>query len=166
MSKEVGTMPANQAANTMPNQDYTSTSGVRVRQVGGEMVINLEDMQRVLCDEIAKMPKETRPMVLAAQDARKIIDELTDGIGGQMEKFRADVKLYLEDIRQTRFAVVTETSNMTGPLKEVRQFFLGQDYKDQIARLREFVELCERLQKLKESGFLDKVADTMLRLDT
>jgi hypothetical protein len=30
-------------------------------------------------------------------------------------------------------------------------------------RLREFVELCERLQKLKESGFLDAVADTMIK---
>ena len=38
------------------------------------------------------------------------------------------------------------------------------DYKEEVARLKDFVDLCERLQKLKESGFLDSVADTMLGL--
>jgi len=33
-------------------------------------------------------------------------------------------------------------------------------------RLSEFVDLCERLKKLKDSGFLDTVADTMIRLAT
>jgi hypothetical protein len=61
-------------------------------------------------------------------------------------------------------SVVSETSAMTGPLREVRQFFLGSDYDAEIKRLREFVDLCERLNKLKESGFLDSVADTMLKL--
>jgi len=148
-----------------PNQkDYIADSGVRFRMINGVPHASLADLQALLCAEIAKLPKETRPTVQAAEDARKIISELTAGIGGEMEKFRADTKRYLEDIRQTRFAVVTETSQITGPLKEVRQFFLGGDYKEEVARLKEFVDLCERLQKLKESGFLDSVADTMLRL--
>jgi len=148
-----------------PNQkDYVSKDGVRIKMVNGEPMFNLDDMSQWLALEIAKLPKETRPNVQAAEDARKIIAELTQGIGGEMEKFRADTKRYLEDIRQVRFAVVTETAQMTGPLKEVRQFFLGGDYKEEVARLKEFVDLCERLQKLKESGFLDSVADTMLRL--
>lgn len=137
---------------------------VRTYTVAGETLFNLDDMNAVILDQIGKLPKETRPNVLAAQDARKIVAELTDGLGGDMERFKASTKLYLEDIRQTRFAMVSETAQMTGPLREVRQFFIGSDYKEQIERLREFVELCERLQKLKESGFLDSVADTMLRL--
>lgn len=105
-----------------------------------------------------------RPSEKAAEDARNIITTLLDGIGSEMDKFNANTKLYLEDIRQTRFAVVTETASMTKELKDVRQFFLGSDYNEQITRLREFVDLCERLHKLKQSGFLDSVADTMLRL--
>jgi hypothetical protein len=127
-------------------------------------LINADDLNLAICNEIAKMPSETRPAVRAAEDARKIMFELLNGIGGEMEKFRSDTKMYLEDIRQTRFAVVQEASQMTGPLKEVRQFFIGSDYREQIERLKEFVDLCERLQKLKECGFLDNVADTMLRL--
>ena len=58
----------------------------------------------------------------------------------------------------------TEVAAMLKPLEDVRQFFLGKDHEAEVARLREFVDLCERLQKLKQSGFLDTVADTMLKL--
>ena len=61
-----------------------------------------EDVQRVLIEEVNNLPKETRPTVLAAQDARKVISELCEGIGRDMEKFRSDIKLYLEDIRDRR----------------------------------------------------------------
>lgn len=143
---------------------YVSTGGVKVRMVNGEAMMDSEDLYRVIADEITKLPKETRPNVKAAEDARRIIGELLMGIGADMDRFRSDTKRYLEEIRQTRFAVVKEAADMTSPLREVRQFFLGSDYKEEITRLREFVDLCERLHKLKESGFLDSVADTMLRL--
>lgn len=124
----------------------------------------LTDIQDLIIQSIEALPKETRPTVRSAEDARQIIQELLVGITVDMDKFKSNTKMYLEDIRQTRFAVVTETAQMTKELKDVRQFFLGSDYKEQIERLKEFVSLCEKLQKLKESGFLDKVADTMLRL--
>jgi len=146
------------------NDRYTSDFGVRVKMVNGEPMMNTDDIMSFCAEAVSKMPKETRPNVLAAQDARKIISELLEGVGLEMEKFNANSKQYLMDIRNTRFAVVSETAAMTKELKEVRQFFLGGDYKEQTARLREFVDLCERLRNLKESGFLDSVADTMLRL--
>lgn len=148
----------------IPNQTSSAQSGLRIYRINGQDMFKIEEVEAIICAEIAKLPKETRPNVRAAEDARRIIDELMQGIGGDMEKFRADTKRYLEDIRNTRFAIVTETSQMTSALKEVRQFFLGGDYKEEINRLKEFVDLCERLQILKESGFLDNVADTMLRL--
>jgi hypothetical protein len=49
-------------------------------------------------------------------------------------------------------------------LKEVRQFFLEGDYEKEIERLHEFVDLCERLKALTQDGFLDAVADTLLKL--
>jgi hypothetical protein len=148
----------------VPGRNYISESGIRVVMVNGEPMMNADDFHRVLCDEIAKLPKETRPNVKAAEDARKIISELCEGIGGEMEKFKADSKNYLQDIRSARMSIVSETSAMSTSLREVRQFFLGSDYAEEIKRLREFVDLCERLNSLKESGFLDNVADTMLRL--
>lgn len=158
------TVLVNQESSKIPGSAYTSNYGLTIRTVNGQQVFDADEVSALICAEIAKLPRETRPNVKAAEDARQIIHELIEGIGGEMEKFRADNKRYLEDIRSTRFAMVAETSQMTGALKEVRQFFLGGDYKEEIARLREFVDLCERLNALKESGFLDNVADTMLRL--
>lgn len=123
-----------------------------------------EEITAFIYKAVRQLPDQVNPNIKAAQDARRIITELTAGIGTEIEKFRADTKMYLEDIRNTRFAVVSETSNMAGPLKEIRQFFLGGDYKEQRDRLADFVSLCERLQKLKESGFLDMIADTMIKM--
>ena len=35
---------------------------------------------------------------------------------------------------------------------------------EEIARLKEFVDLCERLQRLKRDGVLDALANTMIKL--
>jgi len=149
----------------MPNQDYVSQAGVKVHVVNGEQLMEIDSVQELIIQQIEKMPRETRPSVHAAEDARRIVGELVRNLGADVEGFKVKTKLWLEEIRQTRFAVVRETAEMTAGLKDVRQFFLGSDYKDQIARLREFVDLCERLDVLKKSGFLDQVADTMLRLE-
>lgn len=71
---------------------------------------------------------------------------------------------YLTELRQTRYAIVSEIAAIIAPLRDIRQFFLAENYEQEITRLREYVELCERLQSLKKSGFLDAVADTMLNL--
>jgi hypothetical protein len=164
MSLEIETEVVNKTTGQIPGATYTSKSGLTIKTVNGVQMFSVDELSSLICAEIAKLPSETRPNVRAAEDARKIIAELTEGIGGEMEKFRADNKRYLEDIRSTRFSIITETSQIIAPLKEVRQFFLGSEYKEEISRLKEFVDLCERLNALKESGFLDNVADTMLRI--
>jgi hypothetical protein len=130
----------------------------------GHPMMRVDELHEFLIAEIAKLPKEVNPVIRAAADARAVMDELTVGIGGEMEKFKIDAKNYLQDIRSTRMSMVSEVSSMTAPLREVRQFFHGADYADEMKRLREFVDLCERLKALKDSGFLDTVADTMIRL--
>jgi hypothetical protein len=64
----------------------------------------------------------------------------------------------------TRMAIVAETALSLKPFEDVRRFFLSDQHAEEITRLREFVDLCERLQRLKATGFLDTVADTILRL--
>lgn len=73
-------------------------------------------------------------------------------------------KEIIENFRGMRMTATTEVAAMLKPLEDLRKFFLGAEHDREIARLREFVDLCERLEKLKKSGFLDTVADTMLKL--
>jgi len=160
--QELHKLPGNIQQNR--KSEWQTENGIQIKVVNGEEMINISSVYAYLCREVPKLVGELNPSVEAAKAARAIMDELLHGIGGEMEKFKQGTKQFLEDIRGTRFAVVAETSQMTTALKDVRQFFLGADYTEQIARLKEFVELCDRLNTLKDSGFLDKIADTLLTL--
>lgn len=135
-----------------------------VRGANGELLFRVEDMQKVLMAMAKDLPDKAIPILERAKDSRASVNELLDGLGHDMTAFEDGCKKFLEDIRQTRMAVVAETSQMSKSLREVRQFFLGGDYQNEIARLREFVDLCERLQALKKDGTLDALADTMIKL--
>lgn len=97
-------------------------------------------------------------------DLMKSLANQAETMDEAVAKFKNSSHAYIEQIRTTKYAVASEVNQIIAPLREIRQFFMGRDYDQEIARLRDFVELCERLQKLKESGFLDRVADTMIRL--
>jgi hypothetical protein len=138
---------------------------VKGHRVGGQLLFNIEELRDVVLCWARELPKKTEDSIMPkAQDARRAITELIDGLGADIGNFRSSTKAFIEEIRQIRMTIVTETSQMTRGLREVRQFFLGSDYKDEIARLREFVDLCERLTVLKQNGTLDAITDTMLRL--
>lgn len=70
----------------------------------------------------------------------------------------------LEELRMWRMAVTSEQQKLLQGCADVRKFFLADDHEKEITRLREFIELAERLQKLQQSGFLDKMADTLIKL--
>lgn len=107
---------------------------------------------------------KTQDLVDRAMDARAALDMMCSTWKVDWLNFCDDGEKRLIELRQTRMAFDTETRQLMSQLREVRQFFLDKDYETERTRLREFVELCERLQKLKESGFLDTVADTLLKL--
>lgn len=158
MSKAITVTEVTQEFRENPN-------ALRVHRINGQDMLELDQVQHLIMLEIQKLPKEATPIVKQARESREIIDQLLHGIGGEMERFKEDSRAHIDNIRSTRYTILSETNQMMNALKDVRQFFMGTDYKEQIDRLRGFVELCERLQKLKESGFLDAVADTMIKLD-
>lgn len=103
----------------------------------------------------AKLSEATSALGLAMHNLRTELDNLKEASGEA-----------LNDIRSRRYALLTETSQALSAMRDLRMFFLGDDYSKEVARLAQFVDLCERLKALKESGFLDAVSDTMLRLAT
>ena len=127
------------------------------------------------------IPLEPGDEKAALADSRELIDAMArnkksmdEGIAAMMivaadlQRFNdqtyAALKRGIEDFRSCRMTMVQEIAMIMAPLKDIRTFFLGADHKEEIARLRDFIELCERLQKLRDSGFLDSIAETMLRL--
>lgn len=148
---------------SMKTDPKNLTKGVEIKTNGD--FIDADDLAAQMVYAIERnLPKEMTKLALAALDARKVLREEMDGIGSVMADFERVSKDLSNEIRNKRMTVVTEASKMTNALKDIRQFFLGPDFEREQKRLNDFVELCERLQALKESGFLDTVADTMIRL--
>jgi len=130
-----------------------------------EEFINIDDFALKVIDRIRMhQPKELGDLARAALEARTLVRENLKELVDAAESFEARSKLALEDIRQSRFAYVTEAAQMLKPLREVREFFIEKDYEGQITRLKEFAEICERLERLKKNGTLDAIADTIIKL--
>jgi len=108
--------------------------------------------------------KAAEELKAKAQEAVDAIDYLATQIGGPWKEYESFVTQALSRVREQRIALSGETRLLMGALREVRQFFLEESYEKEISRLHEFVDLCERLKALKESGFVDAVADTILKL--
>jgi len=70
----------------------------------------------------------------------------------------------IRQLRDSRMAMVREVHESLSALKDIRQFFLEDRHAEQISRLREFVAVCQALAQLKDSGVLDAVVDTVIRL--
>lgn len=121
-----------------------------------------------MCRDVVKKTDETnqkaQTLLEHALDARAALDVLATSWKKEWFDLMDYMDEQLKTFRMTRMAFDTEQRRLLGELRDVRQFFLDKDYETERARLKEFVEVCERLKALKESGFLDTVSDTMLRL--
>jgi hypothetical protein len=110
--------------------------------------------------------KSGADLVARAHEVVDACDYLVDHIKEPFGEYQTWVKKELQSTREHRIALESETRQLMAALKEVRAFFIDKDYELERARLAEFISLCERLRALKESGFLDTVAETMLNLAT
>lgn len=100
----------------------------------------------------------------ATSDAIRASNAAIVAFGDMLKGFDESAREGLQKARAFRMNLVGEIAGARAPLEDLRKFFLSDTHKEEIRRLNEFVDLCERLKALKDSGFLDTVADTMLRL--
>jgi hypothetical protein len=98
----------------------------------------------------------------------KQLDEVLSHISAQAhDEFNTALKFSkaaLEDLRQVRMSLCSETKLIMTELADIKKFFLANDYQTEITRLGEFVDLVERLQEMKQQGTLDLIADIILKL--
>jgi hypothetical protein len=70
----------------------------------------------------------------------------------------------IQEVRDSRQAMVSELKQMLSSLQGVREFFLDSDYEIEMARLERFVTVCKDIQRLKAEGVFDAVVDSAVRL--
>ena len=127
--------------------------------------IAAENMINVLIRHVeSKTPEKTRAIALAALGSEEAIRNSVVGLMTAVNDLDRSMTSAVQKLRSMRMSIVSDSSSAVNALRDIRQFFLGPDYEREQKRLAEFVDLCERLKRLKDSGFLDTVADTMIRL--
>ena len=154
--------------NSNTNSTSKETMQLTKHQGTSEPLININEMAKIMAREANILAKQT-PEIMSdiiekTKESKETLLEVVRGIGHSIENLKPMKKEMIEELRGLRMTSTTEVAAMLKPLEELRKFFLGDDHQREVERLKEFVDLCERLQKLKESGFLDSVADTMLKI--
>jgi hypothetical protein len=133
--------------------------------VRGEQMFDINELTSAIIRHVEeKYPPEKSKFARTVLDVNKVIEEEVGRVNGTLVELERITDAALTKQRSLRMNIVGECSTVVNAMKDVRQFFLGPDYEKEQKRLSEFVDLCERLKTLKDSGFLDTVADTMIRL--
>lgn len=114
--------------------------------------------------EAPKLENTMSELLTQTEASVEALRTAVHGIGRELEELKPIKKAMIEELRSLRMTAAQEIAQAMKPLEDVRQFFIGKDHAAEVGRLREFVELCERLERLKKDGFLDAVADTIIKL--
>ncbi len=146
---------------------HNLTNGkIKTVLIDGEECVPIDEIHSWIVDTINEMPPKTTVTVQEAKDAREVVTDLLHGLGRDVENFGETCNEHLQFIRRRTNSIARETNDLLPHLKDVRSFFLSKDHETEIQRRKDFIETCERLKDLKDSGFLDDVADTILKLDS
>lgn len=142
------------------NYDLGNNKGLHVKS---DDEFNAE-LSREMLKMVDMLNDKTMSLAHQSAAARKFLDWHCDHVRLAWMEWKEQSKEVLEDIRQTRVAIEFESRKLLSECADVRKFFLGEEHTNEVAKLREFIELCERLRALKNDGTLDKIADTILKL--
>ena len=152
-------LPYSQPVNSRPSFQ----NGGQGQHDKSETEMSME-LHRGFVNQSEKSLKETVSLLSQAMDARDSMDIMAESWKVSWSTFQETTGERLKELRMNRMAMDSETRQLMAALREVRSFFADKNHSEEVERLREFVGLCERLKAMKESGFLDTVADTMIRL--
>jgi hypothetical protein len=98
------------------------------------------------------------------KDSYTAVTETMESLVVARERLRDMAKQISRETMESRMHTVSEVHQLLSAMKDIRQWFIGPDYQQEMTRLREFLGLCEQLRKLKEDGTLDAVSETILKL--
>lgn len=120
--------------------------------VVGRAMEQVNGMLQRANDEVDRSRKELEKAAMAIHAITKdVLPELTKTLAA---------------VRDSRMAVVNEMKDMLTVLRDVRRFFIEDEFDLEQTRMERFIVLCREFQSLKKDGVLDAVCDSALRLAT
>src|SRR5688572_12091033 len=125
----------------------------QVERIASEDQLNA-DIATHLTKSVDRLSDATISLAIRAKESREFLDWHTEHVRKSWLDWIDESAKVMESIRQTRVAIGIESKKLLEECGDVRKFFLADDHAKEIARLRDFIELCERLKALKADGTL------------
>jgi soluble cytochrome b562 len=136
---------------------------VKIDPVTKEQLISLESMNLLMIQMAEKAVNEAAsPFVQKAMDAAGSVNDLLQGLAGKVEELQEIKGTLIATLRDTRFAASREIKEIQTGVADLVSLIDGEQASRNVASLKEFAEVCERLQRLRESGIFDSVLELML----
>jgi hypothetical protein len=115
----------------------------------------------ITLEENVEVIKETADTM---EHALEVLQETVNAVQKTSDHFFPIMAGMVKKTRDTRMTVTTELNKSLNAMKDVRQFFLDSDYKIEIERLKEFVDISERMRSLIQDGTMDAITDVAIKL--
>lgn len=117
-----------------------------------------------MASQTEKFQDNTIELAARVQAAMAFLDQSAERIKRDWVEIMDAMNPTLESIRLSRVAFEHETRLVLSQCRDVRKFFIEDEHAAEIARLKEFVSLCERMRALQQDGTLDVMAEIILKL--
>jgi hypothetical protein len=114
--------------------------------------------------DMEKINEELKEVNEQVAESKKILKEMSNEVSAMAAVIQPKIENHIKEIRAMRMTLLQELSQSLNALREVRKFFLESDYQIERDRLRDFIAMCKELQILKDTGVLDAVCDSAVRL--
>lgn len=141
--------------------------------LAAEMATGKKDLcnLNLLKDEIIvgavmeKVDLELRRINEEVENSKKILEKMTNDVRKASSLLQPELIKIIQRIRESRMTINLEMSKSLTIMRDVRKFFLENDHKREINRLKEFIELSEKLKALIDDGTVDAITDIILKLE-
>jgi hypothetical protein len=106
-------------------------------------------------------PEKLKGLSEETIEARRILMEAVSGIGQDALKFEELSIPLLKSVREWKGALVVETRQAITAMRDMRAFVSEAKHDKELCQLKEFVDLCERIEKLRTNGTLGFVVEAL-----
>jgi len=118
--------------------------------IAGGLMERTEELLKMVNEEIA--------------ESKKILQKLSNEVRVAFEAVHPTLIDQIKELRETRMTMVREIQAMLDPLRDIRKFFFSESHEQEMKELQKFITLCQELSALKQSGVLDAILDSVIRL--
>lgn len=120
---------------------------------------------KTLQTEAEARPDQITNLLTKTLAAKEALFAAMNDLGEMVHGFKEKTDAYSKDLHAFRSSVILDLGAAKKEMADVRKFFLEKEHLDEMARLKEFIELCEQFKRLKDSGVLDVITDAILKLE-